>query len=1590
MWPFTQDEELDEVTSDFEAVAQSIFEQAETEEAGLFALQDAFRSYEFENPKQALDIFQDKSSSVRKKFGDTNSFDPITTLNLAPINFDSLSSDKEDPTENQIDIINQWEESNLKELSNAEDLNYVQLRPQLERSIKQLATIKRRGIYGSDNYLVTDQALRLAQGAIGPIASLVGADSVNDFFTENTDPDGSSVFGYTIGGDESYWSAISSGLGSVAGAVGAGVATGGWGTVGYLGASGAGAVRERVEDALENEASLGEAAAAGGIEALSQAGQVAVGSKVFGGAVNKILGRSPTALGRSPTALGEKVFPKLLKAGTLEGTTEAAGQVVSNIGENVGRGEDLDKDLLSGVSQSFVAGFVGGGLATGAAEFVGNRTEAISKTDIEVTNKQLKGEASLDILPDEGFISQPGKGSLNYVSINDDTYLITTLGVYPDQQNQGVGGQLLDQFIDQAKKSGKKKIILEAIADTESLQPRLEDFYKRRGFEFTGEGKEMVLDLFPVDPLLETEGTKPPPQEAVKGKTVSAEPIEPGVPIADLEDGSQIVQADGNYHLVKEGKTLQSYDTVRTVSPEIAQKLRQLEADGQLDGKANTLTTDGENLFIESEFINEDLTASKQKTGKLRVVVPSSQDGQGTAIFVSKTRTTDGVRQNPFFISPSDIQSMSAAKAGFGDQYVSPYMKRMTEKFGPDLAEDLGLIAKSFEEAADGTRTEVVTPLQTKFKTSHSNQGDNAVTLLNEKDVLEILDHLNSSTRFNDTDVAVSNIITSKLETLYTQLQNEFSQTQDPKVLNRWTLVGNLLGEAVMLSDKVHTSGGRTLGAMTDKARAIHNARMQGEFRVSQLEAEMNKAAYSEYQKETGEEVNIQGWAEEAQQAEKEINKLTPKEGEPVSASVQSELNKAKERYDNAVNKIKKVEDLRQKKLSKLTPEEKTNLIDMYELLGSLDGEMKFKYAEAVFDKEVELGIKDLNKDTFESLFNFFRANLLSGLSTQLRNLVGNSTKVLSDIVGLIGSGNFKEAGVFLDQWLKGSKLGLKEGKEILRGNRVGRFKLDQKVTDTSSVKKAAPLTNPLTAVQNAMYRVLTFQDAVFYRGANSSMAYLAEYVANKHITDPKERAAAIEKALGYTERDSILEQVTKEAEMLKAAGMDISQNQIDLDVAYRMERLRSERTQEIADKFGQRSVFTNDPTGVIGALYKGVEAISDFFTVPVGNTTVKPLKFFLPFTRVAANVTSHIMEFTPIIGTLKAIKNDPNAAPSALNHQLSDLDAQMVLGRSVVGTSLMAAFYAFADAFKDDEDPDIYFYGYPPKGKWKEWQAKNITPFSMKIGNNIIPLQGTSLAIIPAILGGAIEAEKSGANKTDVLKAAAVASLGAVATMSFIKPAGELYEFMSGVKDFTAGEEVSGTTAKRQSNFLKNQADLLISGFIPASGFLNNIGRWMNQNPVETYNNLTAKILGDMPYSFGTDTEPQLNMFGEPITKSLLERFSAGLAPHTMKTDPVLLWMTETTFTIPDQGPIFSLTRKNEKEIYGESQKNLTGYANILNEEQSRRVLQISGPRIKEFLESIRKDPNFQVKGEKAQKYINEVVNDIRAEAKLLVLSNP
>lgn len=1710
MWPFDSEAPLDDQTSEFKGVTDNLVDLAKDSDSGLQLMQDAYNEYDFPDKVRANQVFTDASDRVRKKFGDTQPYSYDDSITHAPVDLNSIETESQDPEAAKLERINKWEQANLDNLDNSTELPVLQARSQLERGIKQAATQQRRDYYGKDNYIVTDLALRAAGGAITPLADLVGADSVGDFFNEQTDPNR----------DDSYWSAIASGGGSAVAAIGAGVATGGWGSVAYLGASGTGAVVKQVRDSLNNEGTVTEAVEAGGLEAVSQGLQVAAGEKVFGSVASKLVGTEAKSL-------GAKVFPKIAEDALLTGASGATAGVLGKEASNIG--EDRNDDIFQGIGQNAVAGVVVGAAASGFGEI-----------------------------------------------------------------------------------AGKKRA--DPIKELQST-------------------------------IAETDGTLPPPNETIPGGRLSVDLKDPSNTHLTLDDGSQVVESNGNLHLQKDGNTLQPYEDVKYVKPEVADQLRQTTNSHAPDGTAITLTTDGDNLLAESHFVKPDLTIADDKTGTSRVVVPTETTPDGNVpVFVSKTRTNlpakpksdyetwyhgtpnplegdfsldkadpnalygpgiyttsdpviaggrpfsgfekgqnpktgyaeagtaydslvkrekllerrkalqenpdsdpalqkrlmeendhelahdlswenkptvyklhsekgnsfnandeatipretakeilqkgteygknpnaeiniadhygrssepvnalqvlehlkkiagvenipkvlsslgydsilhtggkitgedphnvkiffdpkdlktpgqvhaedrthePGIRQNPYMIAPGKVtDSTGAMKAGEG-QKVSEFVQKKMKEYGPDLSENLGLSVTQYEQNTDGTLTSKQVPIETYFPVSHEETGNAANDFLNKNGLYKSMEHLTNLDRYNSTDQALAATIHDKLKNAY------FDAVQNGNIEDQ-VRYGNLFGEAVVLDAKSGTEAGRSLGARTEAARNTITGRSDGDSAVNLIKTYLLKQGSEEFKKETGEHIDLNKFSQEKDIAEKNLAKASKgvKEGEPVPPEVQNEINKAKATYDKTVERLTTAQSKLKEKLDSFDPEAQKSLKTLTDVLKTVaPGTMQQAVADKIHDIQSKFITKDSSTSMFDKVFNFYRSNLLSGPSTEERSILGHFSMALSNVVGLVGSGQFGRAGHYAAEWLKATPQSFRNAAEIVKGNREGTFNFDQKFVDrrgnlkdnfkpTSEIPSINPLKNPLTFVQNTMFRLLKAQYSVFHRNAESAMAYLAEDIANKNEKNPALRRQLIENALYRSPEKlkEITDSINNQRDTLKKAGIELTDREIDNAKADLMEQSRSERTREIAGQHGERSTFSNDPTGITGAIYDTVNAAADKWAVNIGGTKVKPLKFVMPFTRVASNITSHIMEFTPV-GLFKGAINSPEGAKGLFNHGLTAEDAKISLGRGIIGSTLLGGFMSLAYAYKDDKDPFIQFYGYPEGKEYDAWKTQGITPFSMKIGSTVIPLQGTSLAILPAILGGAMKNIRSGASIESVIKSASISSLGAVSTMSFLKPAGDLFDHIVGAKDQVTTE--SGSSDKRSSNFWLQQADTLATGFIPASGMLNNLGRWSNSNPVETYNNFSAKLLGDMPFtqSLGlTDKRPQLNMFGEPIEKPLVERLSAGLAPHTIKTDPVFLWMQETGYNVTDQGPIVRLSTKAEKYRFEDSQKEITGYKDIMDEAQSREVLEKSGPQIKNFLNNIKDNPSFQVLNKRNQEYINEYVNKIRARAKYEVLAS-
>lgn len=1854
MWPFSDDTEesvaaeVDPSLDDFHSVAQEIVKQAPDVESGLAALQDIYKEYQFSDSSAAMDAFVQYSDSARKRFGDTKTFDQETTYELAPVNFVDIQAEGDTPEDRQLDSINKWERQNLEELSQTDNLSYLQSRSQLERGIRSAAAMQRREIYGKDRY-ISDAGLRFAEGAVTPITDALGVDSVRDWFTENKNPNN----------DETYWAAVSSGLGFAAGASGLTTLTGGAGGLAYVGTAGVGAVRRTVETAIENEASTPDAIAAGALETVSQVGQALVGGKLVSGLAGRLSGQATEQLGM-------RLVTRAAAQGAEMAAISVPGHALSVTAQNIATGEDTP--ITQGMGQAVVGGFVTGGVI-GA---LGGHGKPREKTP-EATGgeKGAVPESVLSAFPD--MVEVDGYIPLNQFSEAEKSAL-QTAGLVSDRTTA----------------TGEK--------------------FRGVAVESLWEKRDAAKQAAPADPVEELkaaviaeQGETPPPDEALEAPRRSIPPDgTPPVTAMKTDAGAEIVLTeDGQPHLKVGDKVLEPHDAAFHVDPVTADSLREITAGGAStpDGKAITLKAERRwklnkanspewELVVESDHVAYDpqtkkFTITEKPTGKKQVEVPITAEG-GSVVMANQTRLVDGVRQNKFTIAPGTVDStagamsLDRAREDLGYK-TGKYAQYLIKKFGNEEAERRGLVVQTedgvrslwdylplsnkegadvaekyiaekggitpvlaelqkrenysehdkyvadrleakvadalikAEEAGDevsvgklkelhtdvlgvkeqilrtgariiqtesnrdakanaqarvikirqALREEAATEIQrelgedvthtqlakevekasaevklaekevndpveqqiAEYERQHEEEGrkevqkyddaikehQNIIQKAKEEEAAAASKHGKATETDNVRTSAVIEKLKSELETKRKEaadIQNtreEPTETQLKEEKHQQTTVDRLtkmkeelqaekesLHAEKPVAGKPHIQSAKEKLEQADqlvksvekklddlkgqksnqivkaektklqeqlskakqervKAKSEHTAAVNKDAelakKIATKEEQINRAseklegiradikertskpkdAASVLQQAAALEKHLKALAEAKSAAdsarkptkkvpaverarkraadsmkairklEKEKKALQPtkkqlkilkdkdaliqanKEGRvAIDPAKRARLVQARTAEEKARARYNRAQTILKEKLSKFSTDDRTNLEGFYQIREQLPpGESRRQVDSAIFAIESKY-LKDGDNAAVSALFNFWRGNLLTGISTQIRNVGGNLWKAGTNVAATAVTGlprGSLDVFAYTGGWLKGFSDARTEALEVIKGNRRGRTKLDIKGEELLPAPK---LDNPLTAVQNIAFRLMSAGDVFFYRAAESGQAHLLEYNAAEKAGVPaaNRREWVQDKMYNTTKkREQIKADVAAQAALLEKAGIKMTPEQRTIAEYERAELLRDETSRtsrKISEYHALRSVFQQEPEGFLGAMYRGLNAAmrDESGHITIAGKKINALEYAFPFMKIATNMSNMLLDHTPI-GALRAyeMRGDP----------LKALEARQVLGQAVVGSALMGAFFSIAYAHKDDKDPFVEFYGDYPQGKYNEWLQKGIQPFSMRVGGTTIPLQNTPLAIIPAVIGGAMSNIKAGASPLKVAGVAAIAPITVVATQSFLKPAGDILRFLSG------GGESGG---KNVENQIYSQIDNFGSGFIPNIGLLNNIGKWMESSPTDTYNNLSAKLFGQMPFAREMGIgRPMLNYFGEPLEQPFLQRAGAGVLPITAhKTDPALLFLIESGYSITDQGPTFRLS-PTEQRLYGARQKAATGYQDIMDEEQSYEVLKKSGPRIKQLVMSVRNDPAFSVATDRNQKWLNEQVAKIRARAKAEVL---
>lgn len=1622
----TENEFTNPQLHEFSLVANQLTQIAPDADTGLATLRDAYQSYGFEGNKEAQDAFVSYSDKVRIKHNDTEPYNYDSTIALAPFGLDEITGEGPDENSRTIDSINKWEEKNLKYLSETDDPSYLQGKQQLTRGLKQIATIKRREVYGADNYIATDLTLRAAQGLVGGLASAAGVTSVNDWFVENTDPEM----------DGNFWADLSSGAGNVAGAIAAGAVAGPIGAATYLGATGVGAVREQFNEGIEAGNTTYGAVAGAALEAGNQIIQSSVGGKIFGEIGTTLVKK---VAGETVEKLGARVFPKIASNFLIEGTTEGIGQVVSNTASNTAK--DENKDVTEGAGRAFVIGGVLAGATTGAVEaFAGRSPNASPENDaLKNTIQDIEGSPP----PPPETVPAPRQSvdvpnTTAPVFVNEDgSQVIADDGKF----HYKVGDKVQDSFDNQVYVTPE---VAQRLRDNQQAPDGTAVTLKMEDGTLYAESDFLNEDLSVATDKTGTNRRAIPAEKAPRAGLVAVQ-----VDNTRTQDG------------VRQNGFFIGTSPIKDVSQE-----------GSV-GAAKLGTIDG---YKESIYLQKLRATHGDEWAERRGMVTINEDGTQSLWNYLPLSNVEGsdiadkkIASNGILGSIAELQNKDAFNAE--DNYVLSKLDFQMQKAileankrGDYIAEE-GLVSIHSDIIAQKSRVvgEAGRIMQSQTQDAQAIIGgvDRAEvpivkikTALRKDAQVEISKELGQDVTFLDLDkqvkaadqevaavekeindpveIELANIdseietINSNKEGAYTQRIEKYNQeinqleqavtTETEAVKSDLSETAKGIQESISDTNKEveaiqkdvadrQAKGKKPLSAQAQRLQKLNArlARLDAEFAETGERAPKQAAPVKRLRSLIAQRKKEIRSLEKEQKLPRE---LTPRQKQ-LQAKKQSiiearqegriepdketklKLKKAKDTQREAKRRLDRAKTILEEKFSKFTPQEEQDLRNFYTAIDKVsDGTAKAKILDAIFDIEAKHLPPD--PDRVSQLYSYYVGNLLSGPDTLMRNAIGNLSNVAGNVASYAVTGAARGS---LDSvaYSYGLVQGLiSSGPEIgaiLTGKKYGRQKLDSK-----GGRKTAKSLGNLTSLQGlgnlAMSpveiarRVMSATDVALAKSAEEGMHYMLQYIAAEKAKVPmSERKQWVEDRLYRTgaKIQKISNDIDRQAEILAKAGIQMSENEKKIMLFERMQGERDAASRAIAERHGDRSVFMQDPEGILGLAANTINyaATHEQATVTLGGKKIQPLKHVFPFVRTVANVANAMLDFEPITGTVRAVSKSRNPE--------LQMEAREHAGKAMLGAVMLGGLFSIAYQYKDDEKPWLEFYGNIPKGKYREWQEKQIQPYSMRVGDTVIGGQGTVLGLVFGILGGATQSAKNNDSIPLIAMNATIAAMGTIATQSFLKNVGDVFNTVVGVESPTEG---SGKAEKNFYNAFKGGVVNQVSGFIPNAGFLKNVGRWMEASPVETYNNFSAKLLGQMPFARDLGIgEPKLNMFGKPIEKTLMDRTAAGSFLSSTTTHPVMLWMMESGYKITDQGPIIKLNDK-EQTTYGAIQQRRYGYSDILTEEQSREVLKIAGPQIESYLNSVRTTAGFKTLSKKNQDKINDEVSKIRGRAKLQVLS--
>jgi len=463
-------------------------------------------------------------------------------------------------------------------------------------------------------------------------------------------------------------------------------------------------------------------------------------------------------------------------------------------------------------------------------------------------------------------------------------------------------------------------------------------------------------------------------------------------------------------------------------------------------------------------------------------------------------------------------------------------------------------------------------------------------------------------------------------------------------------------------------------------------------------------------------------------------------------------------------------------------------------------------------------------------------ANLLSGYTTQVANVVGNMMTGTLQLATIMAT-TPKYAGETFRGWINGFGEGWAQGAAIMKTGRGSREFDTNKAGEAGNILELVDFNRDFpdmnerwanarqkhTKALRYVTRMMKAVDSVFYYPAREAFARVAVAKLIEGQYQGKELIDKVREILAISPDQFV--NARKRAEAEGFTGIDLVLRTSNIIEEARRKTPEGARAADDSEQFALESTFNNEPVGWAGILYQHLVPLTQ--SIAPGGVPI--LRVFLPFLRVPTNLFNASLNFTPV-GAMRAVRGMPTEAKRTEDgkyhierKEFTADERKRLYAQAVGGTLLMAGLAALALTGGDDDKErwfDITSTGPDDFKKRQQLEATGWRPHSIKMGDTWVSYKDSPLLLALAVTGHVVDAVRYSKQNDELALGSKVFNAlltapRAIMETSMLSGLGQLMEYASGRA--TAKQLVSFLTRTVSSVVVPNLLQQVDRQFSPA-----------------------------------------------------------------------------------------------------------------------------------------------------------------------------